>query len=164
MHLPFSSLTSCRIENYSILLASCAPVARLFIRTLDQSRRDGRPGYWSRSTDNNNRSNDTEMKRRPKDQWMESTATNWHDEENAPADWPMTTERSESRISRAQQPEHIDDGCVTVKTDIVVQVDHARQDRPLSISSGGARLLPEGGEAVHISENRRGTLEADMYI
>lgn len=35
----------------------------------------------------------------------------------------------------------MDDGCVTVKTDIVVQVDDGR-----SISSGGARLLPEGSE------------------
>ncbi|KAJ5112929.1 hypothetical protein N7456_001463 [Penicillium angulare] len=143
-----------KIENYSILLASCAPVARLFIRTLDQSRRDGRPGYWSRSTDNNNRSNDTELKRRPKDQWMDSTVTNCKDEENAPADWPMPTERSESRISRAQQPDHIDDGCVTVKTDIVVQVDRARQGRPLSNSSGGTRLLHEEGEAIHESDYR----------
>jgi hypothetical protein len=38
-------------------------------------------------------------------------------------------------------PENLDDGCVTVKTDIVVQVDDGR-----STSSGGARLLPDGGE------------------
>lgn len=102
-----------KIENYSILLASCTPVGRLFLRVVVDSRREnGRLGYFSRSSDNN-KSNDTELKRRQKDQWMDSTtATNWQDEE-----------RSESRISRAQQPDHIDDGIVAVKTDIVVEVD-----------------------------------------
>jgi hypothetical protein len=71
--------------------------------------------------------------------------TGWNDEESSPSDWP-NHERSESRISRAQQPDHIDDGCVTVKTDIVVQVGDSR---PRSTSSGGARLLPgsEDGDA-----------------
>ncbi|KAJ5809092.1 uncharacterized protein N7503_001310 [Penicillium pulvis] len=143
-----------KIENYSILLASCAPVARLFLRAVVDSRRGGRPGYWSKSksANNQNNSNDTEMKHRPKDQWMDSTTvTGWQDEENSPSDWP-NHERSESRISRAQQPDHIDDGCVTVKTDIVVQVGSSR---PRSTSSGGARLLPpsEDGDA-HESDYR----------
>ncbi|CAI7635442.1 unnamed protein product [Penicillium pancosmium] len=143
-----------KIENYSILLASCAPVARLFLRAIVDNRRDGKPvGYWSRSRSNNNNnnntdnSNDTELKRRQKDQWLDSataTAGNWQDEENDPSHWG-TTERSESRISRAQQPDHLDDGFVTVKTDIVVQVDDGR-----SVSSGGARLLPEGSESLHV--------------
>lgn len=50
--------------------------------------------------------------------------------------------RSSSRISKAEIPEHLDDGRVTVKTDIVVHVDDRR-----SISSGGTRLLPDGGES-----------------
>lgn len=50
--------------------------------------------------------------------------------------------RSSSRISKAEIPEHLDGGRVTVKTDIVVQVDDGR-----SISSGGTRLLPDGGES-----------------
>jgi hypothetical protein len=146
-------VNSCRIENYSILLASCAPVARLFLRAVVDNRRDGKPvGYWSRSRSNNNNnntdnSNNTELKRRQKDQWLDSatvTGGNWQDEENDQSYWG-TTERSESRISRAQQPEHLDDGFVTVKTDIVVQVDDGR-----SVSSGGARLLPEGSEQLPV--------------
>lgn len=140
------ALRSRRIENYSILLASCAPVARLFLRAVVDHRREGRvAGYWSRSRSTNNiNSNDTELKRRPHDQWMDSaTVTNWQDEENQAASWNTPHERSESRISRAQQPEHLDDGRVTVKTDIVVEVDDNR-----SVSSGGARLLPEGSEPL----------------
>ncbi|KAJ5226598.1 uncharacterized protein N7469_006604 [Penicillium citrinum] len=137
-----------KIENYSILLASCAPVARLFLRAVVDHRRDGKiAGYWSRSRSSNknntDRSNETELKRRQRDHWLDSataTTTNWQDEENHPGHW-VPNERSESRISRAQQPDHMDDGCVTVKTDIVVQVDDGR-----SISSGGARLLPDGSE------------------
>ncbi|KAJ5768784.1 hypothetical protein N7520_003343 [Penicillium odoratum] len=127
-----------KIENYSILLASCAPVARLFLRAFVDSRSGGRPGYWSRSKSKEN-SNDTEMKRRPKDQWMDSTTvTGWQDEESSP-DWP----RSESRISRAL-PDHVDPGCVSVKTEVVVQVG---KSRPRSTSSGDVRLLP-GGEYI----------------
>lgn len=67
--------------------------------------------------------------------------TNPHDEENVPVPWDAN-QRSESRVSKAPQPGHIDDGCVTVKTDIVVLVDDGQ-----STSSGGAQLLPEGGES-----------------
>ncbi|KAJ6150736.1 hypothetical protein N7470_007330 [Penicillium chermesinum] len=135
-----------KIENYSILLASCAPVARLFLRAIIDRRHDKKPGYWSRSrsTDNSNKNQEMELKRRPKDQWMDLTVTNWQDEESQQTGWEMPQERSESRISRAEQPNHVDDGCVTVKTDITVQVDDGR-----SISSGGARLLPEGAEPLH---------------
>lgn len=49
-------------------------------------------------------------------------------------------ERSSSQISKAEIPEYLDDGRVTVKTDIVVQIGR-------SISSGGTRLLPDGGES-----------------
>lgn len=88
------------------------------------------------------------MKRRRKDQWMDSaTVTNW-DEENPIPDWSVN-ERSESRISRAQHPENPGDG-VTVKTDIIVQVDDGQ-----STSSGGARLLPQGGEPPYGHEYQR---------
>ncbi|KAJ5112054.1 hypothetical protein N7532_000099 [Penicillium argentinense] len=146
-----------KIENYSILLASCAPVARLFLRTVVDHR--GRvTGYWSRSRSHTNehtdRSNETELKRRHKERWMDSaTTTNWVDEEGQThthgihphlhGDGDGLGERSESRISHASPGDtqtQVDNGCVTVKTDIVVQVDDGR-----SVSSGGARLLPEGG-------------------
>lgn len=90
------------------------------------------------------------MKPRQKDQWLDSaTVTDWHDEENPAPRWDMANERSASRISKAQQPEHLDDGCVTVKTDITVQVDDNR-----SVSSGGARLLPDGSEPPHPYDDR----------
>lgn len=115
-------------------------------------RREGRThgGYWSRSRSTNDNENDTELKRRnakAKGQWFDSTsATNTHmgDEENPATRWDgHQHERSHSRVSKAEMPEHLDDGCVTVKTDISVQVDDGR-----SVSSGGARLLPDGGEML----------------
>ncbi|KAJ5260781.1 hypothetical protein N7505_009131 [Penicillium chrysogenum] len=141
-----------KIENYSILLASCAPVARLFLRSFVDHRREGRThGYWSRSRSTDHKEPETELKRRAnaKEQWLDSaTATNMtitcaHDEENPPTGWSEHGhERSISQVSKAEMPEHIDDGRVTVKTDIVVQIDDGR-----SISSGGTRLLPDGGES-----------------
>ncbi|KAJ5420010.1 hypothetical protein N7465_002529 [Penicillium sp. CMV-2018d] len=140
-----------KIENYSILLASCAPVARLFLRSFVDHRREGRShGYWSRSRSTGHNEPDTELKRRAQvqDQWLDSaTVTNMtnanayiKDEEDQ---WNgHKHERSSSQISKAEIPEHLDDGRVTVKTDIVVQIDDGR-----SISSGGTRLLPDGGES-----------------
>lgn len=122
-----------KIENYSILLASCAPVARLFLRAMMDHR--GHPGYYwtrSRSTDNNG----IELKRRTKDQWLDSTVTDGP-RDKTPGGW-QPTERSESRISKAA-PLDVEDGCVAVKTDIVVHTDDGQ-----STSSGGARLLPDG--------------------
>ncbi|CRG89917.1 hypothetical protein PISL3812_06956 [Talaromyces islandicus] len=48
-----------KIENYSILIATCAPVIRLFLRTFVDMRREGRyGGYpWSRSHSSNNENN-----------------------------------------------------------------------------------------------------------
>ena len=88
------------------------------------------------------------MKRRAnvQDQWLDSATvthtTNVYikDEEDH---WNRRGhERSVSQVSKAEMPDHHDDGCVTIKTDIVVQVDDGR-----SISSGGTRLLPDGGES-----------------
>ncbi|CAG8885703.1 unnamed protein product [Penicillium egyptiacum] len=140
-----------KIENYSILLASCAPVARLFLRSFVDHKRGGRThGYWSRSRSTDHSEPETELKRRAnaKEQWLDSaTVTNMtitctHDEENPPGRHGHGHERSMSQVSKALMPEHIDGGHVTVKTDIVVQVDDGR-----SISSGGTRLLPDGGES-----------------
>lgn len=128
-----------KIENYSILLASCAPVARLFLRAV-VDHRSGQPGYYwtrSRSTDNN-----VELKRRAGNQWLDSTVTDWPDDET-PGRW-QPTERSESRISKAA-PRDVEEGCVAVKTDIVVHMDDGQ-----SVSSRGARLLPD----VSSKENR----------
>lgn len=142
-----------RIENYSILLASCAPVARLFLRTVVDARRDGRFGYWSKSNSNNNyATRDTELKSqqsRSRTGWMDSATatatatTQWHDEEGQQTKWNIHPERSISRQSKGygHEMEGMEDGGVTVKTDIVVQVDDGR-----STSSGDARLLPGGGE------------------
>lgn len=71
------------------------------------------------------------------------TNTYINDEENPATQWNgHEHERSHSRVSKAEMPEHLDDGCVTVKTDIVVEVDDGR-----SSFSGGARLLPHGGKS-----------------
>lgn len=51
-------------------------------------------------------------------------------------------QRLSSRISTADSPEYFDDGRVTVKTDIVVQVHDGRSN-----VSGGTRLSPEGGRS-----------------
>ncbi|OQD80070.1 hypothetical protein PENANT_c039G06489 [Penicillium antarcticum] len=108
-----------KIENYSILLASCAPVARLFLRAFVDHRREGRShGYWSRSRSSENKDHDTELKRRrarAKDQWLDSSMTgtniNANDEENPATQWEgHGYERSESRVSKAKMPEHLDDG------------------------------------------------------
>ncbi|KAF3386656.1 hypothetical protein F1880_001442 [Penicillium rolfsii] len=150
-----------KIENYSILLASCAPVARLFLRTIVDARHEGRLNYWSKSNSNNNyATDDTELKNqksRNKTGWMDSvtatatTTTQWQPEENQHASWEIRSERSSNRGSKSysfgygqgNEVEGMDDGAVTVKTDIVVQVDDGR-----STSSGDARLLPGGGETL----------------
>ncbi|KAJ5494816.1 hypothetical protein N7463_010903 [Penicillium fimorum] len=137
-----------KIENYSILLASCAPVARLFLRSFVDHRREGRThGYWSRTPSGGNEPG-TEMKRRAnlKGQWLDSTTeTNMtnagiHDEENPATRWDGH-ECSSHQVSKAEMLEQPGDGFVTIKTDIVVQVDDRR-----STSSGGTRLLSSGGE------------------
>ncbi|CAL5869961.1 uncharacterized protein PFLUO_LOCUS4194 [Penicillium psychrofluorescens] len=140
-----------KIENYSILLASCAPVARIFLRTIVDQRRIGRPhGYWSRSRSatKENNTDDTELKPRGKDPLESSMGQHWeHDEERTPYPWGLH-ERCESRVSKEHNaPQPANDGQVTVKTDIIVQVDDNH-----STSSGDARLLPHGGEPQPIEE------------
>lgn len=74
-----------------------------------------------------------------------TATTQWQDEEAQQTKWNIHPERSLSRMSKGYEHGHdmegADDGGVTVKTDIVVQVDDGR-----STSSGDARLLPSGGE------------------
>ncbi|KAJ5827824.1 hypothetical protein N7447_004587 [Penicillium robsamsonii] len=138
-----------KIENYSILLASCAPVARLFLRSFVDRKREGRThGYWSRTPSSGNEPS-TELKCRAnlKGQWLDSrTGTNMtnagiHDGENSATRW-NGHERSSHQVSEAEMLKQLEDGFVTIKTDIVIQVDDRR-----STSSGGTRLLPGGGEA-----------------
>ncbi|KAJ5772776.1 hypothetical protein N7457_007672 [Penicillium paradoxum] len=138
-----------KIENYSILLASCAPVARLFLRAFVDRKREERPrGYWSRSRSTAHDDPDTELERRAKadDQWMGSAAVNSmintyiNNDENPAFQWHgHAHERSHAHVSRVEMPEHLDNGRVTVKTDIVVQVDDGRS------MASDARLLPDRG-------------------
>lgn len=149
---PRDNTNNSRIENYSILLASCAPVARLFLRAFVDHRREGRSqGYWSRSRSTTDNDHDTELKRRrgkSKEIWtgsVSATRTNV-DEENPALRWDgyeHERTRTSSRASRASKvPTPVPgDGGVTVKTDISIQIDDGR-----SVSSGGARLLPDGSE------------------
>lgn len=151
---PRENPNSPRIENYSILLASCAPVARLFLRAFVDHRCEGRSqGYWSRSRSTTDNEHETELKRRrgkSKEIWtgsVSATRTNV-DEENPAIRWDgyeHERTRTSSRASRASKvptPVHLGDGGVTVQTDISIQIDDGR-----STSSGGARLLPDGSEA-----------------
>ncbi|KAF7713418.1 Uncharacterized protein PECH_001573 [Penicillium ucsense] len=147
-----------KIENYSILLASCAPVARLFLRTIVDARQEGRTGYWSKSNSRNKSAqNEMELRdRRAPDKigWVDSTTatatamTQWQDEEQPPITWTVSLDRSKHRVSKGfqgceKEADGIDSGGVTVQTDIVVQVDNR-----WSTCSGDARLLPDGGELM----------------
>ncbi|EPS31923.1 hypothetical protein PDE_06882 [Penicillium oxalicum 114-2] len=147
-----------KIENYSILLASCAPVARLFLRTVVDARQEGQLGYWSKSNSRSKSAkNEVELKDRHSPDnigWMDSSTatatatTPWHDEEQPPSTWVVNPDKSGHRLSRGLQGfehevEDVESGGVTVHTDIVVHVD-----KRWSSCSGDARLLPEGGEVV----------------
>lgn len=82
-----------------------------------------------------------------------TATTQWQEDEEAQHGKWNIPERSLSRLSKGygygygqgqgqgHEMEGVEDGGVTVKTDIVVQVDDGR-----STSSGDARLLPGGGE------------------
>ncbi|KAL1883491.1 hypothetical protein Plec18167_002495 [Paecilomyces lecythidis] len=119
-----------KIENYSILIATCAPVIRLFLRTFVDNRREGRyPGYpWSRS--HSSKDNEVEMGRKSKSRngrtYRETSisATPAFGDKTE-LDWDHCSDRSESRIMAS--PDHtgaLRNGQVTVKTDIVVEVDN----------------------------------------
>lgn len=130
-----------RIENYSILIATCAPVIRLFLRTFVDNRRDGRyPGYpWSRS----HSSKDTQTiemgrkthRRGPRRETSISATPVYGDKTEL--DWDHCSDRSESRImvSSPDQTGLVRSGQVTVKTDIVVEVDD-EEEGSSSMSSG----------------------------
>ncbi|KAJ9232182.1 hypothetical protein DTO027B5_7673 [Paecilomyces variotii] len=130
-----------KIENYSILIATCAPVIRLFLRTFVDNRRDGRyPGYpWSRS----HSSKDTQTiemgrkthRRGPRRETSISATPVYGDKTEL--DWDHCSDRSESRImvSSPDQTGLVRSGQVTVKTDIVVEVDD-EEEGSSSMSSG----------------------------
>ncbi|KAL1965293.1 hypothetical protein VTN77DRAFT_5895 [Rasamsonia byssochlamydoides] len=129
-----------KIENYSILIATCAPVIRLFMRTFVDQRRESRyPGYpWSRSHSSNT-SPGQEMKRRkssttgtertgttgteraassPNQDFLTSVPGSKSDHEgsNWSSQFPSCSEAPAALPPSANSN-------VTVKTDIVVEVD-----------------------------------------
>lgn len=136
-----------RIENYSILIATCAPVIRLFLRTFVDNRREGRyPGYpWSRSH-SSKEDQGVEMGHRSHRgkpcRQTSISATPVYGDKIEP-DWDHCSDRSESRIMRSphDQMGHVHDGHVTVKTDIVVEVDDDEMSAsisPVPRNSGGS--------------------------
>ena len=105
-----------RIENYSILLASSAPIARLFLSTLIDYRHNH---------------NEFEMHRHRRDKSNSTTFTgSSYNSGNPVYGWEPFSEGYNSRVSKASLPAHLLDGCVQVKTDILVEVDK-RQSRSL---------------------------------
>jgi hypothetical protein len=139
-------LTEHRIENYGILIATCAPVIRLFLRTFVDMRREG--GYpWSRSHSSNNQGNSNdensagqhEMKpgafnrrdsfvrpRDPDKSLLDDTCplTTFHDEvENGNQQIGSIGLSNANRSHNGNNTRNSNGVNVTVKTDIVVQVD-----------------------------------------
>ncbi|OKL58500.1 hypothetical protein UA08_06293 [Talaromyces atroroseus] len=135
-----------KIENYAILIATCAPVIRLFLRTFVDMRRDG--GYpWSRSHSSNNQnySNDEnsaeqhELKprgfnrnsRRDPDKSLFDDScllTTYNDEVGNGIQRtgipPSSIDNNNAMIARGgNNPRNTGGVAVTVKTDIVVEVD-----------------------------------------
>lgn len=153
-----------RIENYSILIATCAPVIRLFLRTFVDMRREG--GYpWSRSPqasnqqhgENSNSTGQHEMKPRS---FSRAKARRDPDKSLFDDSCLLTTVDDEDKIT-LQQPgagpssstnkdnnEAGYDGSirpsgrngVTVKTDIIVEVD---EDSPPPPNEHAASLPPQ---------------------
>ncbi|OJJ43679.1 hypothetical protein ASPZODRAFT_136142 [Penicilliopsis zonata CBS 506.65] len=152
-----------KIENYSILLATCAPVIRLFFRTFIERRREGHwGGYWRSNSDNKNHHNSdrsreaehqVELDNRVQKNLLSTTTTTtlvtqngYNDEEVNPAVvtdyWSKYPDGCTGRFSKATRGSPVkaslETGRVTVQTDIMVQVDEGVKR---SMSSSGERLL-----------------------
>ncbi|KKA25701.1 hypothetical protein T310_0257 [Rasamsonia emersonii CBS 393.64] len=124
------------IENYSILIATCAPVIRLFMRAFVHQRREGRyPGYpWSRSHSSNTQGH--EMKRRqssatsgmeqkvPSDALLTSLSggSHGHKNEHKGSNWGQCSSCSNVPPPPPPALPPTGSGHVTVQTDIVVEV------------------------------------------
>ncbi|EED15929.1 hypothetical protein TSTA_010470 [Talaromyces stipitatus ATCC 10500] len=176
-----------KIENYAILIATCAPVIRLFLRTFVDMRREGRyGGYpWSRShSDNPHNSNENnsgssgqhELKRQNKfqqrfnrsrsavdpdktfdsmfdDSYLLTTVDDDKDSSNRHANGTVgPSSHTIDTIARMTSPASINDNRntrlstgvgVTVKTDIVVEVD---EEMGMSPRSRGLSPLPKNAQ------------------
>lgn len=120
-----------RIENYCILLASCTPVAGFFLRTfIDYGRESQEAGYKPNS---NNSRNELEMGHRRDRSFNTTIANPTGDEISYDYGWAPFSETCASRVSRATPPPHILNGCVTVKTDVIVEIEKrlSRCPKPL---------------------------------
>lgn len=133
-----------RIENYSILIATCAPVIRLFMRAFVNQRREGRyPGYpWSRSYSSNTQGHEMKPRKSSTTSGMEQTVQshslltshsggsshghNNKSEHEGSSNWGQVQYSSCSDIPPPPQPPQAlpatGSGRVTVQTDIVVEV------------------------------------------
>lgn len=125
--LNFSSYAKVsRVENYSLILASCAPIAQLFLRALIDHHEDQCTTHSPKSSRSQNKlAMQRHARTRSVDMGLNTNCrrTTWA---------PQYSQRYESRVSQASLPPQILDGFVTVKTDIVVEVD---KKRPKSRSS-----------------------------
>lgn len=130
-------LTRSRIENSSILIASCAHTARL-LRVLINYYREGRyTGYLS--------DNDRAMEMRHCRDKSVSTVDSdyilndmgYYRQSFFGQSFPR---RYESQACRATPPTHVLNDCVTVVTDFIVEINK-RQSRALH--SSGGQFRPE---------------------
>ncbi|KAL2005229.1 hypothetical protein VTN00DRAFT_2439 [Thermoascus crustaceus] len=114
-----------KIENYSILIATCAPVIRLFLRTFVDQRRESRGGRYFRSSSYSSHYNNREKKPSQSSGSTGMTVVEMADinKTDGNSNWDR---RSSERTIQAQQSdpdiELTSAGHVTVKTDIVVRV------------------------------------------
>ncbi|GAM37335.1 hypothetical protein TCE0_023r07175 [Talaromyces pinophilus] len=190
-----------KIENYAILIATCAPVIRLFLRTFVDMRREGRyGGYpWSRShssnphnsNENNSGSSnqqDLEMKRGNKfqkrfnrsrtangsgidpDKTIDSLFDDSYllttvDDEGKHAAGAAGPSHTIDTVARMPSPTNSGDTRrstgvgVTVKTDIVVQVD---EELGMSGGSGSSSSTDAHSYPMFTPQNEKSRVERHM--
>lgn len=111
-----------RIENYSILLATCAPVVRLFIRMLlDNHNRTG--SYWSHSRSHHQHEGfELDKDDRGKSKHAVSISTFADRDRSLECEREREIEHPSSQRRQNGQEEH-NQSCIRVNTDITVHVD-----------------------------------------
>ena len=133
-----STRSQTRVENTSILLASCAHTSRL-LRVLIVYYREGR--YTSYLSDPSNRAMEMRHCRGKSVGTVNSDITlndmGYYRQSFFGQSFPR---RYESQACRATPPTHVLNGCVTVVTDFIVEVNR-RQSRGLH--SSGGQFRPE---------------------
>jgi len=125
-----------RIENYSILIATCAPVIRLFLRTFVDQRRESRGHYFRSSSHSSHNAGEKNSGRRT---GVTATATA---NEDSPSKIGSDSVSSQSadRTVKAQPDPEVASGRVTVKTDIFVRVNKgSTSDGGPGVGSSGRR-------------------------